>query len=138
MTIEHPTNRDQYLLDIFTTAMEGGIGYWSQAHSYHHWLRQPEDRNDHDGYVEDHLGFYADIVDLEADDDEAEYAPTMRIDRGVIIKGYNLAATTWRNKLGWSSEPPPLVITADTDWDYDAGDADLIVQLGLFGDVLYG
>lgn len=127
MTVAQPSTRDQYLLDIFTTAMEGGIGYWSQAHSYH-WYFKDEIRG------EDYLGFYADIMDVEDDD----ATTTMRIDRGVIIKGYNLGATEWRNKLRWSTEPPPLVITDDTDWDFDAGDADMIVQLGLFGDVLYG
>jgi hypothetical protein len=25
-----------------------------------------------------------------------------------------------------------------SDWDYDAGDADVIVQLALFGEVIYG
>jgi hypothetical protein len=115
--------RDRLFLYLFTTALEGGIGYWSAASSYH-W--QNPDGSD------DVLGFYADI---ESNDDDFE---PVRINRGVIQRGYNLAATEWGTKLCWSTEPPPLVITADTDWDFDAGDADMIVQLGLFGDVVYG
>jgi hypothetical protein len=118
------TARDQLLLDIFNTALEGGIGYWSQCSEYHWWKVE----GDYDG--PDVKGFYATIHDEDED--------TFRIDRTVVAKGLNLAATEWRDKLYWSSDKPPLVVTDDTDWDYDAGDADMIVQLGLFGDVVYG
>ncbi len=119
------TARDQLYLDIFTTAMEGGIGYWALARSYH-WLHN-------DGQpgvqpVEDVLGFYADIAEC---DDGGDTTERHRIDRAVIARGYTLATGEWRNRLPWSTEPPPLVITDDTDWDFDAGDADTIVQLGL-------
>lgn len=115
---------DQLLLDLFNTALEGGIGYWSEASSYH-WSNE-------DG-TEDHQGFYADILDPNG------YFEPVRIDRKVMAKGYRLATTTWRDRLDWSSgEKPPLVVGPDTDWDFDAGDADMIVQLGLFEDVVYG
>lgn len=124
MTTEH-TTRDQYMLDIFTTALEGGIGYWSVAKSYH-WSKDGQD---------DHQGFRAEIVETDDDGDETG---THVIDRAVIVKGYGLAAGKYRRLVNWSTEAPPLVITSDTDWDYDAGDADVIVQLGLFGEVIYG
>jgi len=115
--------RDQLHYDIYTTAMEGGINYWANTHSYH------LSNND----VEDTFGFFAEIDDAEGD------GAVHRIDVGVIRKGYRLAATTQRDKIRWSSEPPPLVYDGeDNDWDYDAGDADVIVQLGLFGEVVYG
>jgi hypothetical protein len=120
-----PSNRDQYLLDIFTTALEGGINYWAAVDQYR-WSVE------HDGHTPDYREFHARIRDAEGDD--VAYA----VNRKVIAKGYQLAATEWRSKLCWSTEPPPLVITDDTDWDYDAGDADMIVQLGLFGNVIYG
>lgn len=109
---------------LFTTALEGGIGYWSECEDYR-W----SDGNGNDDYKD----FLAVIVDVE-DDNEMGYF----IDRRVISRGYKLAATEFRDKINWSTEPPPLVITDDTDWDYDAGDADCIVQLGLFGKVIYG
>jgi hypothetical protein len=56
----------------------------------------------------------------------------------VINRGYTLASTTWRDRLSWSMSKPPFAIFDETDWDFDAFDADMIVQLGLFGDVLYG
>jgi hypothetical protein len=122
---------DQLLLDLFTTALEGGINYWSHCTTYH-WSTSQDDLTLGVG-LEDHQGFYADIID--ADDEATDY----RIDRKVLAKGYRLATTTWRDRLDWSSgEKPPLVVGPETDWDFDASDADMIVQLGLFEDVVYG
>jgi hypothetical protein len=125
---------DQLLLDIFTTALEGGINYWSSCTNYH-WIAES-----HDGRVtrEDHMGFYADILLDDDAVDEGESA-ARRIDRSVLAKGYRLATTTHRDKIHWSSgEKPPLVVGPDTDWDFDADDADVIVQLGLFEDARFG
>lgn len=123
------TARDQLLYDIFTTALEGGINYWAQVDAYHIWKSKALDEDVH--------GFYAIIRDQ--DDEDAEWV-TVNIE--VMRRGYTLAtspAHEWRNRLAWSSdEKPPLVVTVDTEWDYDAGDADCILQLGLFGDVVYG
>jgi hypothetical protein len=118
-------------LDLFTTALEGGIGYWSECSQYH-WSNES-----HDGRVvrEDHKGFYAVITESEEDDGDHEHT----INREVMARGYRHATSAeWRNKLAWSSAKPPLVVGPDTDWDYDASDADMIVQLGLFGTVVYG
>ena len=32
--VTHPTHDDQFFIDIITTALEGGIGYWSVAYKY--------------------------------------------------------------------------------------------------------
>lgn len=116
---------DELLHGLFTTALEGGIGYWSAASSYH-WSRGDDD---------DLLGFYADIEDME--DGDALY----RISRNTMRRGYELAiSANWCDRLNWSTESPPSLLDTEgiEDWDYDAGDADMIVQLGLFGDVRYG
>jgi hypothetical protein len=118
---------DQLYFDLFVTALEGGIGYWSACRSYR-WSKGG------DGITEDPTGFRAEVVDW-VDGDGTELV----IDRAVIARGYSLATGEWRDRLAWSSgEKPPLVVTPDTEWDYDAGDADCIVQLGLFGEVVYG
>lgn len=125
-----PTPRDELLHVLFTTALEGGIGYWSVCERYH-WSNDDEGRTGH--MDEDWFGFYAIITETEGNLLRA------RIDRSVMARGYSLATSTdWRSRLCWSSEPPPPVVTPYTDWDFDAGDADMIVQLGLFGDVVYG
>jgi hypothetical protein len=116
------TPRDQLYFDIFVTACEGGINYWAQRDSYHIWL-------DVDAGTEDVLGFYADVNET---DDGEEMTARHRIDRQTIIRGYNRATSKeWRDKIRWSTEAPPLFVDDDTDWDFDAGDADTIVQLGL-------
>ena len=120
---------DQLLLDLFTTAIEGGISYWAGTAVYH-WSNE-------DG-TEDHQGFYA-LISYEAVQDDTDGSDTRRVDRSVMAKGYRLATTTWPNKLNWSSgDRPPLVVGPDTDWDFDADDADMILQLGLFDAVVYG
>ena len=137
-TIPTPSALDQLLLDIFTTALEGGINYWSSCDSYKWaWASALDHYADGRLVHEDHKGFHANIVNIVAEDDE-RYGMHYQINRAVMARGYSLASTTWRDKLVWSSgEKPSLVVGPETDWDYDAGDADMIVQLGLFGDVIY-
>ena len=125
------TARDQLLFDLFVTALEGGIGYWSHCSHYHHTALDAEGH----ATVDDLEGFYALVFE-----DDGDETPEHRVDRSAVAKGYRLATSAeWRNRIAWSSgEKPPLVVTDDTDWDFDAGDADVIVQLGLFGEVVYG
>ena len=128
------TERDKLLHYIFTTALEGGIGYWSTCDEYH-WRLPVRNASPPPSLDEDWHGFYASIDDDE--DDGRHY----RIDREVMERGYALATDPvagWR-RLCWSTEPPPAIVREHLDdWDYDACDADMIVQLGLFGDVKYG
>ena len=119
---DYASPRSILLNDLFVTALEGGISYWSEARSYH-WST---------GGRPDYTNFYAEIVDFE--DGDRVY----RIDRSVISRGYKLATTTHADKIGWSTDTPPFIVTQDCNWDFDASDADAIVQLGLFGDVVYG
>jgi hypothetical protein len=133
--VARPSALDQLLFDLFVTAMEGGISYWATSNSYH-WAESSVLKHYADGSLvhEDTKGFYADILDEGNDPAPKQY----RIDRSVMAKGYRLATTTWPNKLNWSTERPPLVVGPDTDWDFDASDADMILQLGLFEKVVYG
>lgn len=122
---------DQRMWDLFTCAVEGGINYWAEVEEYHLWLP----KTDHEP---DYKGFYAEIVD-QADDDKPH-----RITRDVIVRGYRLAATKTQTEIHYfwqcNCGKPPLVCTEDSnaEWDFDALDADAIVQLGLFGSVVYG
>lgn len=124
--------RDQLMLDLFTTALEGGIGYWSTCSEYH-WA----DHRDPDWPERDFKGFFATIHEMDDESDFEDWS-TYTIDLDTVERGYALAIAGWRDKIAWSTDPPPIVVDEDTDWDFDAGDADAIVQLGLFGDVRYG
>lgn len=132
------TERKRLLHYIFTTALEGGIGYWSSCLKYHWALKGTDGEEDLDG-------FFADIEETENEDDDGN-APKHRIDAEVIDRGINRLA---RNEATFGGKPlngdgrlytlacalnGPLA----EDVDYDAGDADNIVQAGLFNDIVYG
>jgi hypothetical protein len=121
---------DQMLFDIFVTALEGGIGYWSAATEYH-WAKQ----GDHDLRAEEDLeGFYAVILDVE--DDDKQY----RIDRAVITKGIaTIMSPSFETKIAKHIRKDVFGIAFNNpDVDYDAETADCIVQAGLFGELVYG
>lgn len=122
------TPKEQLLCDLFTTALEGGINYWASVSEYR-W----EDENGEDG--DNSLDFRAVIHDEESGDPDSLVTVTIVTMR----RGYRLATGEWRKKIHWSSgEAPPFIVTDDTEWDFDAGDADCILQLGVFGEVVYG
>lgn len=125
------TARGQVLHDVFVTALEGGIGYWSQCFTYHWENGGGLDDLDLDG-------FYADIVDTE--DGNKPY----RIDRSVIERG--LAAIINPPADLQAHETPSMslrkavaaAVATNDAGDLDADDADNIVQMGLFGSIIYG
>ena len=132
------TKRDQLFFDLFITAIEGGINYWGGVAKYK-WQTA-------DG-ADDILGFNAVVVDLE---DDTEYV----VDRAVIAKGFNKIAKAkgpFYDPNGANTQcadvkylGPGLAKAVreaafDPDEaDFDAGDADTILQVGLFGEVVYG
>lgn len=132
---------DQLIYDLFVTACEGGINYWAVLHAYRHSVNG----------AEDHIGFHAWIGD-HADEafgdtkltDGVQYrGPLVRIDRAVIARGLALYQARRLDPpydhLDWSSVPAVLITAEQIDnWDFDAGDADNVVQLGLFGTAVFG
>lgn len=121
-------NRDWAYHTIFVTALEGGIGYWSTCSKYHWRVKGTEAE-------EDLKGFFAVIRDTEDED-----ATDQRVDRAVIAKGVGPFQEWARN------HPNDYYMAASRDlrngkWDeldVDAEIADMIVQFGLFGKVVYG
>lgn len=120
----------QHYHNLFITALEGGINYWAGVNNYH-WA---------DNGVDDLEWFSAEVFDEEEAflADKGEKVVIYTVNRATITKGWRLATTTFRDTISWSTGKPPVVWTPDSEWDYDANDADCILQLGLFGDVVYG
>lgn len=127
MATNAETPFDALLHVIFTTALEGGIQYWATVHEYK-WS-QGDPAMDEDCY-----GFRAVISEDE------EEGKTHTINRDVMLKGYELALDPAAANTVWSVSEPPAKDDLDAieDYDFDAGDADSILQLGLFGKVVYG
>lgn len=132
---------DGFLFDIYTTALEGGINYWSTVREYT-WKGPDGEELKKD--------FKAVIEIAEDLDDPWTLNPEIyTINRSVMLKGYEMATSLeWVDRLGWSTSyppkkehfftPPRYEFDIEFPWDFDAGDADIIVQLGLLGDVVYG
>jgi hypothetical protein len=137
------TPRAEFLRDIAITAVEGGIGYWSSCTKYR-WSK--------DGTLAGILPFpVIRIVAAEDPDDfvgalvegtqhtpTEEDGPEVTITADTIRKG--IAAIVANPDL-INSTDRKSVILADTDNDacfIDADSADCIVQIGLFGKLVFG
>jgi hypothetical protein len=111
------TEREQFLDDIVTTAVEGGIGYWSVARKY---------------VWSDDGPTFAEISEEDAE------GPWHCVDRATVRRGIA------RLLSGDASVHEGYVATlrrADRENDggrIDAEIADMIVQAGVLGDVFYG
>jgi len=110
---------------LFVTALCGGIGYWSCATAFHWSL--PDGKDD----VE---GFYADVEETESGEDAP---PVHRIDAQTILRGLLFFAQPG-DGYQHVRQVARAVLMGDDEVDYDAIDADCIVQAGLFGEVVYG
>jgi hypothetical protein len=108
--------------DIAITAAEGGIGYWSQIEVYRpsRWDGQPFTRRAE--------VFYR----LREWNDEADaWTGTKHVvTTDVIQRGVNLLNTgRFGTPFGYDPTEPEYM---------DADAADMVIQLGLFGKVVYG
>jgi hypothetical protein len=113
------TEREQFLADVIITAVEGGTGYWATAADYHWSDDEPTTTR----------------VKLTPEDDrEAEYL----VDIDVIAKGISEIK---REVHSCRSDIRESILAGDRDNDagvIDADGADVIVQIALFGEVVYG
>lgn len=128
---------DQMLWDVFVTALEGGINDWAACEDY---------RCFKDDSTADNLdGFFADIIDADykKGDPDAEFPPT-RIDRALMAKAFERIAAG--SVEGWHDNYRGKFLVMlqaglagiESDVDYDAYDAQALVQVGLLGKVIFG
>lgn len=154
-------DRKKFYHYMFTTALEGGIGYWSFADEYS-WSKGGAGavigtRTD----IEDFDDFYAIISSGEGDWGVgrafvAEQQATMditedqllRVDLSVIKRGWRLFMENVLAAVDSEDPSAPFsrvyfrqaivqYLTDMEDGDSDADVADLVVQLGLFGEHVY-
>ena len=133
-----PNTRQQFIADLTITALEGGIGYWSYATSYRH--------NDGAGPVTATI-----LPDGVGEDEESvrgEWELTepyvFIVDRGVLIdstvieRGIELLRAIPAYREGYWASFLEAEESNGEDGDFDAETADVIVQFGLFGELVYG
>lgn len=122
ITVTLPVSAE-FVHDVFVTAVEGGI-FWAYIDQYH-W--SDGDRNP------DLFGFFAVITDAE--DATAKF----RVDASVIAAGLRRIAAGPVEHLGEGLRANIVKATIAGDaGEIDADDADTVVQIGLFGKVIYG
>lgn len=118
------TAREEFLSDVITTAIEGGIGYWSVTLQY-----QADGR----AIVGEVRGPGTQAT-ISPTDSEAVYVitpSTISVGLSQLRRG---TAAVNRDLLGHA-----LVAETNLDaGDIDADVADMIVQVALFGEVVYG
>lgn len=125
------TPREQMLNDVFTTALEGGIGYWSRAQTY----RWSDGDPDNPRAINE---FSARIEDAQDED----FNP-VTIDAEVIKRGIRKAWQDAQRHKDTMTEYQyaarrDLALGKYDELDYDADTADHIVQFGLFDEVVFG
>lgn len=135
--------RQEFLADIITTAVEGGIGYWSKVSDYRwqcprlgysHPQRYPE------GSVPDKADASVTVWDYECDEGRDDNPP--RYD--ITVESIASALARFREgKIGGLHESNRAkVIAIDAlNGQEDVPDADMadwIVQVACFGEVIYG
>jgi hypothetical protein len=156
MTIK-TQDQKQFLHNMFVTALEGGIGYWSFATEYC-WSQGGAGAVTGTKIQQDDLdGFYA-IIESNGDDwgveeafvaEEGEVQPitetqALTINGSVIERGINMLARKTFDNLLDGDRPRSRIgfmiawMTDGDEGDYDSDIADIVVQLGLFGEVVYG
>lgn len=139
-TMRTPERRE-FLADIITTALEGGVGYWSQASEYR-WFSPTLSGGTATPGPNGTANAYATLHETDTDDGELGEALTVDVD--VIAKAFGLIALSASGKLeipSLSHDYARRLMSAYREieaGDIDAGDADNIVQVGLFGEVRYG
>tara|TARA_R110002110_G_C13162248_1_gene691818 strand:- start:136 stop:570 length:435 start_codon:yes stop_codon:yes gene_type:complete len=134
----------ELLKDLFTTAIEGGIDYWSNVTAYKHSIDDWFATIETDDISEDDDGDLV-IGDLV----------TLKINESTIFKGIKLLAKeTDSDREDKNIHPDSShaniaqfckelidssgAVNKFDDWGYDCCDADMIVQMGLFKEVIYG
>jgi hypothetical protein len=107
---------DEIISDILSTAFEGGITYWTQTPvKVDEW---PEGAKHASDVVAKHVPVY-----IRNEDDE---------------KWEKLTLPNLLNSIRWYLTTYNKSSEFFISGEFDAGDADLIVQHALFGDIVYG
>jgi hypothetical protein len=127
--------REQFLADIITTAVEGGTGYWAQTSQYQY--EYDGELKLYTGKLIEGGGTQATLHELD-DDDEGYKA------EGLTITTDKIAAAIGKLKRGEiqiNSQLAESILTGDKENDagyIDADGADALTQIALLGELTYG
>ncbi len=121
------SERDLNLNMVFTTAIEGGINYWAKVVDYE-WSAKGEEIAE----------FFAEIREYDEESEKIRLISRHTISRG-ITRAYQYARENVdKFDLYQRRAITDLKYGRWDDVDYDAITADIVVQFGLFGELVYG
>jgi hypothetical protein len=125
----------------FTSAIEGGINYWAKVLKY--------SAKDNPKTKEDWGNFSATIQVTEFSEDETDprlassvngqmTGKTYKVDRSTLSKGMRLVASGKTNVHPSYASRFAVALKDSASADLDALDADIAIQAGIFGEVIFG
>ena len=123
----YPLSREKKLeaaSSILSTAMEGGSGYWCQVEGYR-WSDKPR--------------FKVEPLKLfELDETEGSYTIEHQMDEEKILKAIEELAKGVPGDYSGIYAVCHGLLDMGTEQDFDANDADFILQHAVFGKQVYG
>lgn len=131
--------REEFLGDIITTAIEGGIGYWSQCSQYQYQGTGllGTGLNPCVGQVREGEGTRATIHELDEYGDGYK-DESLEITIETIAKGINQIIKCEKHVNSGLYTAIARGNKENDAGEIDADAADVIVQVALFGEIIYG
>lgn len=128
-TSPYKTDRDEFIADIIVTAVEGGTGYWACVSEYRHECPNADvyavlHENDEDGEIEN----------------DRYSAKALRLDRQSVAHAlHRIESHESIQYLDGNVRDHLRDASRKNDaTNIDAGDADIIAQLAVLGEIVYG
>lgn len=118
--------------DIIITACEGGIGYWSVLRDYD----GPDINDNKPGSLPLYLMEEEDYEPGEAYPNDSDWP--LVLDVNAVVAGLRLLISERPDSPLAQRMIRAIVNYESGDYDYDAGDADVVVQYALLGEERYG
>jgi hypothetical protein len=131
--------RTEFLGDIITAAVEGGTGYWAQVSQYQYVDRWSEPEGRIAVCVGTRQAGGARATLHEMNDEETGYkAEGLLLNADAVARGLGKIK---RGEVQINDSLRALIMRADADndaGDIDADAADVITQVALLGEIVYG
>lgn len=132
ITLQMPVP-DQLCASILCTALEGGTGYWAVVDDI---VRKPAAKPLYDGEFEYVSALFAD-TEAQGEDDEPAFPPQV-VDYAVIRKGLQRILSGEVKVRRDLVQATQSGVVEEDGGHIDADAADVIVQAGMFGELVFG
>ena len=117
--------------DIIITACEGGIGYWSQLETYD----GPAIDDNKPGALPLRI---REIEEEGWDEATTTYGPWKELGVQQVVDGLAKMIQEWPDSKITQRMVEAIANYDSGNYDYDAGDADCVIQYAILGEVVYG